>query len=163
MIKTDKSALLKFLEKKQTGSIASEEISNVEFCLIDGGQLLHSMLPFVSGSYGTMARQILSRVCSSVGRQIHVLFNDSLKESERILRGNDCNATNYFISGPHQKPHQSGQQLAKNCSFKNEFAKFLQSEWQKEMCASMIGSKVIVVSHGGNCVDISSSSSPSHL
>lgn len=167
MIKTDKSALLKFLEKKQTGSIASEEISNVEFCLIDGGQLLHTSLQFVSGSYGTMARQILSRVCSSVGRQIHVLFdvykNDSLKESERILRGNECSTTNYSISGPDQKPRQSGQQLAKNCSFKNEFAKFLQSEWQKEMYASMIGSKIIVVSHGGNCVDISSSSSPSHL
>ena len=46
-------------------------------------------------------------------------------------------------------------QLLKNVKFKNEFAKFLQKEWQENHNASVIGCKTIYISCGGICVTVS--------
>ena len=68
---------------------------------------------------------------------------------------NFFSATNYIIIESDQRPRVSGTQLSKNINFKNEFAKFLLTEWQKYEYADITGSKKLTVSHGGNCVAIS--------
>ena len=89
-LKTDKSALLRCLESKQSVTPTMDVSPTIECSVIDGGLLLHTMLPSVTGSYGSMALQILSHVCSYLGNEIHVLFDDyrdnSLKQNERNLR-----------------------------------------------------------------------------
>ena len=57
----------------------------------------------------------------------------------------------FAITGPDQTQRQSGTDLVKNASFKNEFAKFLMGEWTQSHNGQIIGTKTLVVSHNGTC------------
>ena len=131
---------------------------HIDATLIDGGLLLHSFLSAIGNisSYGDLARRLLGHVCSSIGSEIHVLFDkymhSSLKESERRLRGAEDQP--FIISGSEQAPKQSCQKLLQNGIFKDQLAKFLLMQWQKEQYGPILGNKTLVVCHGGHCVRI---------
>ena len=54
----------------------------------------------------------------------------------------------FAITGPDQTQRQSGADLEKNASFKNEFAKFLMDEWTQSHNGQIGTTKTLVVSHG---------------
>lgn len=152
---TNKSKLLKKLEELQDG-FTQEQLPLISVTLIDGGLLIHSFLSTLGRitTYGNLARSLLASVCSSQGNEIHVVFDtyrtDSLKESERMLRG--AADQPYVISGPEQTARQSCQKLLLNGTFKDQLAQFLLREWQQDKYGAIIANKTLVVSHGGNCV-----------
>ena len=83
-----------------------------------------------------MATDVLVKVCSSPGDEIHLVLDKyttpSIKDCERNLRDRQANSNQTFvITGPDQAQRQSGKDLLRNVSFKDEFAKFLLQEWQK--------------------------------
>ena len=130
-ITTQKSKLLKKLEELQDG-YTQAQLPVISATLINGGLLIHSFLSTLGRitNYGNLARSLLGCVCSCLGSGIHVLFDtyrtDSLKESERKLRGGE--AQPYVISGPEQTARQSCQKLLQNSIFKDQLAKFLHRE-----------------------------------
>ena len=165
-LKTEKSALLRLLEKHLDSSLSTASHHNVAATIIDGGLLFHTILQQTIGSYGAIARELLIKICSFPGNQIHVLFdkyiNPSLKDNERKLRGAD-NITRFTITGPEQIPRQRGSQLLTNGNFKDELAKFLLVEWCKDHYGPIIGRKVLVVSHGGYCLKYSFNSEQEYM
>ena len=90
------------------------------------------------------------------GREIHLLFDtyreDSLKLNERRRRGEaDCD---YLIATPEQNPKQPFEKLLKSSKFKQALTKFLQDEWQKEHYYPCFQGKIVYVSIGGSCIQI---------
>ena len=129
-VKTEKSKLLNKLESLQEGV---KSLLHNDATLIDRGLLCH---PFLSAtgnisSYRTLAMCLLNHVCSSIGSEIHVLFDkympSSLKDSERRLHV--ANDQPFIISGNEQAPKQSCPKLLQNGVFKNQLAKYLLLEW----------------------------------
>ena len=165
-LKTVKSKLLKKLESLQDG-FAERALPPIDVTLIDGGLLLHSFLSAIGNitSYGNLARRLLAHVCSSSGSEVHVLFDTyhplSLKESERKLRGAEDRP--FVISGPEQTPKQSCQKLLQNGIFKDQLAIFLLKEWQGRQYGEILGKKILIVSHGGNCTRFTFSESDSKM
>jgi hypothetical protein len=154
-MKTEKSSLLRKLESLQTQTIKDEELPTSYVKVYDGGLLLHSVLSqtAVGASYASMARAMLSVVCSGRVSEVHVCLDkyveNSIKDSERMLRGAVDSA--YSITGPEQKIRQSGKKLLTNGVFKNEFAQFLLKEWKKGNYWNIFGGTTVIASHGGEC------------
>ena len=155
-LKTDKSKLLSKLESFQDGM--EHPPANTKATVIDGGLLLHSVLPSLGSisSYGDVARKLLGVVCSNIGTEIHVLFDkyvpSSVKDGERRHRGADDQP--FLIIGSEQAPRQSCTKLLRNGIFKDQLAKFLMTEWQKDYFGPILGNKTLIASHGGDCVRI---------
>ena len=132
-LKTKKAALLKKLESVQNLPSSYEEASYDCVHLFNGGLLIHSVLSQTNAgsSLASIARSILSLVCSSKGREIHVCFDkyleSSIKGCERKLRG--AVNTPFCITGPDQFIRQRGQKLLTNGTFKDQLAQFLVKEW----------------------------------
>ena len=153
--RTNKNLLLRKLETMQD---RVENLPPVDACLIDGGLLIHSYLAGLGNisSYGNVARGLLSHIRKHFGmaNEIHVLFDryipHSLKGSERVLRGAQDHP--FVIAGSEQRPKQRCKTLLQNGMFKEELAKFLMKEWQKDHYGGIIGARTIVLSHGGNCI-----------
>lgn len=127
--------------------------------LFDGGLLIQSHLAIAKriSNYGNFAHTLLASACKEIGQEAHILLDTyepgSLKAQERELRGSTDGV--YVITGPEQSPPKvSTDSLMKNSSFKNALGKFLLKEWQQSNYADFIGSKILYVSHGGNCVRI---------
>ncbi|XP_014678737.1 PREDICTED: uncharacterized protein LOC106818551, partial [Priapulus caudatus] len=156
-LKTDKSKLLNKLESLQDGMTS---LPPIDATLIDGGLLLHSYLSAIGNisSYGNLARRLLGHACGSIGKgkEVHILFDrylhDSLKESERRLRGAEDQP--FVIGGCEQRPKQSCQKRLQNGIFKDQLAKFFMIEWQKAHYGPILGRKTLIVSHGGKCLRI---------
>lgn len=152
-IKTDKSALMKVLEKRQSNITTTENMPPIDSSIIDGGLLLHSALPFSRGTFGNMAHYIFLKVISLQGQEIHVIFDtydtSSLKQCERQARGS--NDTTFIINGPEQTPKQKTTELLKSSQFKDQFADFVMKEWSSENYSALLGDKILIVSHGSVC------------
>ncbi len=152
-VKTQKSSLLEKLESMQTEIIT--DLPRIDAQIYDGGFLLHSILSQTSmgASYSSIARTILSQVCSGRAREVHVCLDkyveNSIKDSERKLRG--AVDVPYIITGPDQTMRQSGQKLLTNGVFKNELGKFLLKEWGKDHYWNIFGGKTLYASYGGEC------------
>ena len=121
--------------------------------IFDGGLLLHSVLSKtnIGASYASIARMLLSVVCTGKGSEVHVCFDkyleNSIKGSESELHG--AVNTVYKISGPEQTIRQSGEKLIKNGSFKDELARFLLKEWGKDHYCNYLVGKTLYASYGG--------------
>jgi hypothetical protein len=106
-----------------------------------------------------MARDLLTKVCFSRGEQIHLVLDKyqtpSIKDAEQNLRGSDTSRV-FVITGSDQAQRQSGTQLLKNGTFKEEFAHFVMDEWKKPHYGSILGTKTVYVSHGGKCIEMKS-------
>ena len=154
-MKTTKSALLKKLESLQTATIMDGELLSSYVHVYDGGLLLHSVLSQtnIGASYASIARTMLSVVCSGRASEVHVCLDkyveNSIKDSERKLRGAVDSA--YVITGSDQTIRQSGKKLLTNGVFKNELAKFLLKEWGKDHYWNTLGGKTLFASYGGEC------------
>ena len=115
-VKTTKSALLKKLESLQTATIMDGELLSSYVHVYDGGLLLHSVLSQtnIGASYASIARTMLSVVCSGRASEVHVCLDkyveNSIKDSERKLRGAVDSA--YVITGSDQTIRQSGKNFS---------------------------------------------------
>ena len=153
--KDTKSALLKKLESVQNLPSSYEEASCDCVHLFDGGLLIHFVLSQTNAgsTFASTARSILSLVCSSKGREIHLCFDkyleSSIKGCERKLRG-AFNAP-FCITGPHQFIRQRGQRLLTNGIFKDQLGQFLVKEWQQDYYWNIYQGKILFASYGGNC------------
>ena len=153
-METDKSALLRKLESFQTEKITGAELPMSYAQIYDGGLLLHSILLLTSmgASYASIARTMVSLVCSGKAQEVHVCFDkyveNSIKDSERKQRG--AVDTAYTITGPDQKIRQSGKTLLTNGTFKNELAKFLLKGWGKSNYWEFRRGKRLFGSYGGD-------------
>ena len=113
-MKTDKSALLKRLGPFRRKR--SQKQNYAQIC--GGGLLVHSILSpsGIGASYASIARTMLSLVCSGRAEDVHVCFHkcveNSIEYSERKQRG--AVDTVYTITGPDQKIRQNGKILLKN-------------------------------------------------
>ena len=158
-LKTDKATLTKALEDKQDIVLTDANLPPIKATVIDGGIILHeTMIQLSKSIYGTMARDVLKRVCRSHGEQIHLVLDKyqspSIKYSERILHSSG-RSQEFIITGPDQAQCQSGTELLKNGGFKVEFACFIMKEWKKpQKYGSFVGRKTLYVSHGGKCIEM---------
>ena len=175
-VKTDKAALAKRLETYQTQHISEEDLPIQFSQVFDGGLVLHTILSQtnIGATYSSIARCILSSVCSGRAKEIHLCFdkymNNSIKDSERSLRG--ASETQYTITGPDQTIRQSGKKLLSNTGFKTALSKFLLNEWQNAQYYNILQEKILFVSYGGKCFQYQgngeqsgsiTTTSPSHL
>ena len=128
-----------------------------ETLLVDGGLLLHEVLPHHnSSSYGTIVRNVMVKVCGGKEPNVHLLLDHymqpSVKDCERQKRG-DLNEV-FKISSSEQQQRKKGVELLQNGLFKEEFAAFLMKEVRKEHFAAVIHNKIVYVLHGGKCVKL---------
>ena len=92
MLKSPKSALLKYLESK----IISQPPSSIEVVILDAMFFmhLHSNLP---STFSGVARYLLARILDFNGNTIHFVtdkwIEPSIKDCERINRSGSCTTT----------------------------------------------------------------------
>lgn len=158
-LKTEKAVLTRKLECKQEAALLPTNLPVISASVIDGGIIIHeTVLQHSKSTYGIMAKDLLERVCSSRGEQIHLVLDKyqspSIKDPERNLRQSTSQL--FIITGPDQAQRQSGIELLRSSSFKEEFAKFVMEEWRKPEYAAIVGRKTLYVSHGGACIELKS-------
>ncbi|XP_046415809.1 uncharacterized protein LOC124177470 [Neodiprion fabricii] len=99
--KTDKSALMKCLEKE----VEHEEPSQIDILIIDGFFLLHTMKN-VPRKFGGISKKMLQMVTQLKASRIDVIFDQyftpSIKGYERSMRFESAHLE-YTIAGPEQK------------------------------------------------------------
>ena len=110
-------------------------LPSITATVIDGGIIHHeTVLQHSKSTYATMARDLLAKVCLSRGEQVHLALNKyqtpSIKDVERYLRRSTTSQA-FIITGPDQAQRQSGTELLKNGSFKEEVSRFVMQEWKK--------------------------------
>jgi len=159
-LKTDKATLTKTLENKQETVLTDLSLPSIKATVIDGGIMLHeTVMQHSKSTYGIMARDLLAKICSCRGEQVHLVLDKyqspSIKDAERNLRYSSTPQT-FIITGPDQAQRQSGAELLKNGSFKDAFALFLMEEWKKPQYGPILGNKAVYISHGGTCMKMES-------
>ncbi|KAJ8024334.1 hypothetical protein HOLleu_37052 [Holothuria leucospilota] len=155
--KTEKASLTKLLEKKYTSSVQEEETIITDATLFDGGLVLHDILPaHNSSTYGKNCARYHYKGLRAQGKSVYLLMDryktPSIKDVERVNRGAEQTEASFVITGPEQKQKKKGADLLRNGAFKEAFAKFVLQEAQKDHFASIIGPKILLISHGGKCL-----------
>ena len=89
-LKTEKASLTKLLESKQTSVLTNINLPSISCSIIDGGLILYQVLvQQTTSSYVNIATELMARVCSLQGMEIHLLL-DKYKspsiDNERKLR-----------------------------------------------------------------------------
>ena len=75
-LKTEKASLTKALEKRQEVVLVDANLPPITATVIDGGIILHeTVLRHSKSTYATMARDLLVKVCSNRGEQIHLVLD----------------------------------------------------------------------------------------
>ena len=157
--KTNKALLTKCLEQKQSTVLDYESVGTADVELLDGGLILHEILSkHKNSTYGTIARAILMKVCNRKSVEIHLLLDryllQSIKNCARLSYRSATLDDSFNITGPEQIQKKSGADLLKNSSFKESFSKFLLQEYRKDHYKSVVGTKVVLISHGGHCIKL---------
>ena len=116
-LKTEKASLTKALEKRQEVVLVDANLPPITATVIDGGIILHeTVLRHSKSTYATMARDLLVKVCSNRGEQIHLVLDKyqtpSIKDAERCLH-HSTSSQAFTITGPDQAQRQSGTELLK--------------------------------------------------
>ena len=114
-LKTEKAPLTKLLESKQTSVLTNINLPSIFCSVIDGGLILHEVLvQHTTASYVDIDTELLARVCSLQGMEIHLLLDKykSLSiDNERKLR---CRTEKVFIiTVPQQIQKQPCVKLVK--------------------------------------------------
>ncbi len=141
-LKTDKATLTKVLESRQDAVLTDSDIPPIKATVIDGGIMLHeTVMKHSRSTYAMMARDLLRKICSCHGEQVHLVLDKyqspSIKDAERNLRYSGTPQA-FNITGPDQAQRQSGAELLKNVLFKEAFANFLMEEWKKPQYGPII-------------------------
>ena len=134
-LKTEKATPTKTIERRQEVVLVDASLPPITATVIDGGIILHeTVLQHSKSTYATMARDLLAKVCLSRGEQVHLVLDKyqtlSIKDAERHLRHSTTSQA-FMITVPYQAQWQSGTELLKNWSFKEEFALFVMQERKK--------------------------------
>ena len=120
LVNTDKATLLNKQESLQTET--TTHLPDNYTHVYDGGLLLHSVLSqtHCGTSYASIARTILSVLCSNRGTAVHICVDqykiNSIKDSERKLRG--ASNHTYSITGSEQTIRQSGKKMVSSIFLK---------------------------------------------
>ncbi len=114
-LKTDKATLTKILESKQETVPTDSNILPIKATVIDGGIILHeTVLKHSKSTYAMMARDLLVKICSCHGEQVHLVLDKyqspSIKDAEHNLRYSSTPQA-FNITGPDQAQRQSGAEL----------------------------------------------------
>ena len=172
-LKMDKATLTKALESKQKTFPTNSSFTPIEATVIDGGIMLHeTVMKHSKSTYAMMARDLLVKICSYCGEQVHLVLDKyqspSIKDAEHNLQYSSTPQA-FNITGPDQAQRQSGTELLKNVLFKEAFANFLMEDWKKPQYGPILGGKTVYISHGGTCMKMSNNEQvleterPNHL
>lgn len=138
--KTDKSALMGFLEKKVT----SKAPDHVDVAILDGFFLLHLMKD-IPRLFGNVSKKIFQMITGFKAHKIHLIFDryssPSIKDYERDSR--NATETEYTISGPDQARPPDFIKELRNSKFKEALVRFLINHWANEEFAELIGGKIV--------------------
>jgi hypothetical protein len=149
MIKTEKSTLLKELEKRVEPSPPPSSAAYI----IDGNFLLHLMPSNKAAKYGKLARIILLQALSCSKDRVDLVFDrytePSIKDSERGRRGTLEQL--YVITGTEQRCPQNLQEALKSKSFKINLPLFLVNEWEHQEYADALDKCHLYVGVEDNC------------
>ena len=105
---------------KQAGNCSDrlESSHNQSYC-DDGGIMLHeTIMRHSKSTYAIMARDLLVKICSYHGEQVHLVLDKqspSIKDTERNLHYSGT-PKKVIITGPDRAQRQSGAELLKNSS-----------------------------------------------
>ena len=130
----------------------------IDVTWVDSGLLIHFFQSAIGKitSYGNLARTLLAYVCGSGSNEIHLLFDTyhpmSLNVNERKLRGADDRP--FLITGPEQALIHGCQRLLQNEIFNDQLVMFLFKEWQEDQYGPILANNTLIVSHGGNCLQL---------
>lgn len=139
--KTDKSALMKCLEKE----VEHDEPPRIDVFIIDGFFLLHTMRN-VPKTFGNISKRMLQMATQLKASRIDVVFDryftPSIKDYEHSQRF-ECAQLEYTIDGPEQvRPSDFAKEL-KNSNFKEALVNFVILHWATDEVAPFIGNKTI--------------------
>lgn len=152
IVKTNKAALLSILQSFDTDP---EDPPFIDAIIVDGFFFLHLIKDHPT-TFEALARFILSRLCALKGKEIHLVFDKivtpSIKDIERDRRtATGFREDNFVIGGPHQKCPTNFIMALRQDNFKRALVAYLIEEWEKDFNFSIIGSKIIYVTHEDIC------------
>lgn len=149
MHKTDKSALTKILRS------SSQHLppTRVDVDIIDGFYFLYHLGPSVPQTFDKIADLILSKICSTVASEIHIVFDQyftpSIKDSERCNR-NEFDIP-YAILGPSQKRPNDFYKALRNIKFKEALVAFVTEYWGTISLPLFFHNKKLYVTNKDQC------------
>ena len=149
MIKSPKSAVLKYLESK----LVSEPPSSVDVTIIDAMFFLHLHTNLPSSFHG-VAHYLLARICECAGSTIYFVadkwISPSIKDLEREKRATSSEFI-YSINGPVQKRPGNWLSALRSNTFKESLLKFLTDHWKNDEFAEVIGNKTLYANYNDCC------------
>ena len=148
MNKTDKSALMKKLEK----NAKKEKPDDVDAYFIDAMFFLRTV-PNLPGTYGGVAQAILQHACK-LAEEVHIVCDTytgrpSIKALERSARGDSH--SNYSITGPNQQWPVDFNTLVLSSSFKTTLMEFLVDEWASDKYVNILRGHTLYFATGEVC------------
>ena len=82
-LKTEKSTPLRTLESRRVDLIMSATLPRIDTTVIDGGFLLHRVLPYIKWTDASMAKERLTKVCAALeGKSISEKFQGEHEEAD---------------------------------------------------------------------------------
>lgn len=149
MNKTDKSAIMKKLEKKGT---ENSEPGQVDTCKLDAMFFLRT-LPDLPPTFGGIAELRLQKA-SAYSKVVHIVCDTysggpSIKGHERHERGNY--QTKFQITGPSQRRPPHFNQARLSSSFKTALLHFLRDEWTSASYAKVLQDREIYFAPAATC------------
>ncbi|CAG5019593.1 unnamed protein product [Parnassius apollo] len=139
--KTDKSALMKTLEKE----VQHEQPRHIDVLIIDGFFLLHTMKN-VPKNFGNISKKMLQIVTQLQASRIDVIFDQyftpSIKDYEHSQRF-ECAQLEFTITGPEQVIPSDFTKALKNFNFKEALVDFFISHWATDEVVPFIRNKII--------------------
>ncbi len=101
------------------------------------------------------AREILLRLCRFPAGRIDLVFDlvstPSIKDCERDRRSNEERSAPFKMFGPNQHRPQDFIKSLRNDNFKREIVRFLVESWSDDSLASILGDKVVHITHQSFC------------
>lgn len=143
--KTDKSVLLKMLEKE----IDTNEPERCDVIIYDGFFIMHSIKD-VPSSFGNVSKKLMKVFTANSARTVITAFDrytfPSIKDNEHSLRGR-IRGQRFQISGPDQIRPPNFSDALKNTYFKEAVVDFVIEDWKNDYMMPFIGNKTIYVNY----------------
>lgn len=98
--KTDKSALLKSVEKH----VQTKAPTFTNKCLIEGFSLIHSISEWLN-AFGSLCKMLINDRAYEIQSIFDIYWSISIKGYERTQKGGSTGNRMYVISGPEQIRH----------------------------------------------------------
>ncbi|GBP29521.1 hypothetical protein EVAR_93318_1 [Eumeta japonica] len=143
--KTDKSVLLKILEKE----IDSNPPERCDVIVYDGFFIMHSIRD-VPSSFGNISKKLMQVFTANSADTVIIAFDryifPSIKDNEHSLRRR-VKGQRFQINGPDQIRPSNFADALKNIYFKETLVDLIIDDWANDYMAPFIGSKTILVNY----------------